>query len=97
MLRILKGEEVEKIVDDFDIIDVRTEFEYNMGHIKNAINIPYDEILENLDKIDKNKPTLIYCRSNRRSEIAYLCLTSAGFSNIYVGDGVSFYDYNLVR
>ena len=38
----------------FVIIDVRTKEEYNTGHIKDAINIPYDEIAEKINISKKN-------------------------------------------
>lgn len=95
--KVISGKEVEKNKDAFDLVDVRTVEEFNNGHIEGAINIPYDEILENLDKLDKTKPTILYCKSNQRAEFASLALKSAGFSYIYIGDGVDLYDYKLVK
>ena len=95
--KIISGKEVEKNKDYFDIIDVRTKEEYDMGHVKGAINIPFDEILDHLDKINKDNPTILYCKSNRRAEFASLALQSSGYTNIYIGDGVDLYDYDLVK
>ena len=54
---------------DFVIIDVRTPEEFADGYIENAIMIDYyTETFQNeLDKLDKNKTYLIYCRSGGRS------------------------------
>lgn len=55
---------------EYIVIDVRTEEEYNSGHVKDSINIPYNEIDENIE-IDKDKIILVYCKSGARSKIAY--------------------------
>ena len=72
--------EVESLMlnNDFIIIDVRTKEEYDAGHIKDAINIPYDEINENTI-LDKNSLIFVYCRSGNRSKIAYDKLISYGY------------------
>lgn len=95
--KIMSGEDLERNKENFDIIDVRTKEEYEKGHVEGAINIPYDEILEHLDMINKDKPTVLYCRSNSRAEIASLSLKSVGFVYIYIADGVNLYDYKLVK
>ena len=46
--------------------------------MKGAINIPYDEIDENVE-LSKEKTILVYCRSGKRSSIAYEQLTSLGY------------------
>ena len=54
---------------NFVIIDVRTPEEYASGHIEKAINLDYysETFKDELNKLDKNKTYLIYCRSGRRS------------------------------
>ena len=64
--------------DNYLIIDVRTEEEYNDLHVKDSINIPYDEINKN-SEIPKNKIILVYCRSGKRSNMAYQTLSSLGY------------------
>jgi len=66
--------------NNYVIIDVRTQDEYYSGHIKDAINIPYDQI-ESLD-VSKDKDILVYCASGKRSSIAYNKLVSLGY-NVY--------------
>ena len=60
------------------IIDVRTKEEYEEGHIKGAINIPYDQIDENI-KLDKTQKLKVYCKSGKRSAIAYEKLKELGY------------------
>lgn len=75
--------ELEKLMNenDYTILDVRTKAEYNEGHLVGAINIPYDEIDENVN-LDKEKLILIYCKSGKRSSIAFSTLSDLGF-NVY--------------
>ena len=73
-------ENIKEIVEnkEYLIIDVRTEEEYKEGHIKESINIPYNEIDENIE-IDKDKIIFVYCRSGNRSRIAQEKLTQLGY------------------
>ena len=96
-IKEISGSELEKVLDEFVIIDVRTSNEYHSGHIKGAINIGFEEILDNIDQLDKEKPIVLYCRTNRRSEYAALSLIGAGFRHVFVAPGVEMYDYELVR
>jgi len=73
--------------EDFMLIDVRTQREYDFGHIENAILITLDSIRDNLDKIDKNKLTVLYCRTGYRAYIAYRILKNNGFNNIVCLNG----------
>lgn len=61
-------------------IDVRTPEEYAAGHADRARNIPLDELATNLDKIEKNEPVYLICKSGRRSMDAADILVKAGFS-----------------
>lgn len=64
--------------NNYVIVDVRTKEEYQESHLKNAINIPYNEIDEDT-KLDKNKTILVYCKSGNRSGIAKRTLEQLGF------------------
>jgi rhodanese-related sulfurtransferase len=67
------------------ILDVRKPNEVAQGIIKNAKKIDfYDKNFKaELDKLDKSKPVLIYCRSGRRSGIAMSTMRELGFSEVY--------------
>lgn len=73
--QFLSDKELNNIIkeNNYVILDVRTEEEYNNIHIRDAINIPYDEINEKTE-LDKNKIILVYCQSGKRSNIAYKTL-----------------------
>ena len=67
------------------IIDVRKKEEYKESNMDNAINIPYDTIIEGVEKknIDKDTPIIVYCKSGARSEKAYNALLEAGYTKVY--------------
>ena len=64
--------------NNYTIVDVRTPEEYQEGHLKDALNIPYDTIDESIN-LDKNKTILVYCKSGARSKKAYNSLTNLGY------------------
>lgn len=66
------------------LLDVRSAKEYNEGHIDGAINISYDNIADNMSKLEKykNSTVVVYCRSGRRAGIAEELLSKNGFKNL---------------
>ncbi len=66
------------------IIDVRTEAEWNNGHIEGAILIPYELIGERIGTVvkDKSNRIYLYCRSGRRSGIAKETLEKIGYKDV---------------
>jgi phage shock protein E len=66
------------------VIDVRTEAEWNNGHLEGAVLIPYDVIGEKIGTVakDKSKPIYVYCRTGRRSQIAKEALERLGYKNV---------------
>ncbi len=72
------------------IIDVRTASEYKSGHIKNSLNIPVNEIKNNLSELKKkNKPVIACCASGMRSGIAAGILKQAGMEAYNGGSWVA--------
>ena len=69
----------------FLIIDVRSEQEYNEGHINGAINIPLYEIKTLLPKCvkDKKQCIILYCSGGIRSKKAQTILNSMGYTEVY--------------
>ncbi len=68
--------------EDFQLIDVREEFEYDTSNM-NGLNIPLGDVLREKDKIVKDKPVVIHCRSGKRSAQAIMLLEKEGFSDLY--------------
>lgn len=72
------------------ILDVRSKGEYAGGHIKGSINIPVDQLGNNLQKLkDKAKPIITCCASGMRSASAKSILKSNGYTEVYNGGGWS--------
>ena len=71
------------------LVDVRTQDEYNSGYIENSLNIDYlsNDFSGNIEKLDKNIPIILYCRSGRRSSMSANKLSKLGFKEIYNLDG----------
>ncbi len=61
------------------LLDVRTEMEFNNGHIEGAINIPVDSLRERIGELDKNKEILEYCQVGLRGYVAARILGQQGF------------------
>ena len=68
--------------ENITLVDVRTKREYSQGHIETAINIPVDELRENIERLDKKSSIVVYCRTSYRSYLAYKILANNGFENI---------------
>jgi phage shock protein E len=76
------------------VIDVRTEPEWQEGHVEGAIRIPYEKIGEGIEKAapDKKTKIILYCRTGRRSGIALETLKKLGYedvTNLITGKDVS--------
>jgi len=68
--------------EDFQLIDVREDFEYETSNIGGQL-IPLGGILIETEKIDAEKPVVIMCRSGKRSAAAVMQLEQRGFENLY--------------
>ncbi len=71
------------------LIDARTQSEYNSGHLANAVNLDWNggQLEAAAGKLDKSKPVLLYCASGRRSAAAREFLTEQGFKDVVDLDG----------
>jgi NADPH-dependent 2,4-dienoyl-CoA reductase/sulfur reductase-like enzyme/rhodanese-related sulfurtransferase len=70
----------------FELIDVRTEGEFERGSIPGAINIPVDEIRERQSEI-ANKNLLVTCQVGQRGHTASLLLKELGFNAVNLDGG----------
>ena len=94
----ITAEEAKAIMDSQDgyvILDVRTQEEYDQGHIPGAILIPDYEISAKAETVltDKNQLILVYCRSGRRSKLAAEALVKLGYTNIREFGGIIDWPY----
>lgn len=63
------------------VIDVRTEAEWNTGHLEGAFHIEWQDILELSSDFPKDEEIYLYCRSGNRSGKATKILLDAGYIN----------------
>ena len=74
------------------LLDARTEGEFSRGHVTGFINIPVDQLRENLNKLPKDKPVYVMCQSGLRSYIACCILKGEGYDAYNFSGGYRFYD-----
>ncbi len=85
--------------EDLVILDVRTQEEYDQGHIENAVLIPDTEISAKAPTVlaDQNQTILVYCRTGRRSAEAAKKLVDLGYTHIYDFGGIVDWPYEVVK
>lgn len=85
--------------DDIVILDVRTEAEYEDGHIEGAIVIPVNELefVVESEIEDYEQTILVYCRSGNKSKMAAVILTELGYHNVYEFGGIMDWPYGIVK
>ena len=98
----ISQDEAKRIMDeesDYIIVDAREQSEYDEGHIKGAIVIPYTEIKQKAEELLPNKTQLIlvYCRSGRRSKIAAQSLANMGYKNVKEFGGIIDWQYEIEK
>lgn len=78
----IDGKEATRLIKKGAIIlDVRSTIEYEQGHIKGAIQIPYYEV--DTLTYSKNSKIIVYCRTGSRSKKAADLLLELGYQHIY--------------
>ena len=96
----ITAQEAKMVMDSrtgYIILDVRTQQEYEEGHIPGAILIPDSEIRDRAEAElpDKDQLILVYCRSGRRSKLAAEALVELGYTNIMEFGGIIDWPYEV--
>ncbi|HEY6955712.1 MAG TPA: rhodanese-like domain-containing protein, partial [Flavisolibacter sp.] len=76
--------------NNMQLLDVRTQDEYNSGHLKNAFLADWinkQAFKERIQYLDKNKPVYTYCLSGGRSKAAAQWLQQQGFKEVHNLEG----------
>ena len=83
------NESISKLDHELVLLDVRTQAEYDSGHILNAINISHEQILEDSELLAEYKDSqmVVFCRSGVRAGKVIQLLESIGFEDIIDIDG----------
>ena len=102
MFKQITPQEAKSIMDsgeEYIILDVREQSEFDEGHIQGAILIPYAEIENKAEQMipDKNAQLLAYCRSGRRSKIAAESLVKLGYTDVKEFGGIIDWSYEIEK
>lgn len=83
-MKEISVQELKDMMDhnvDFQLIDVREPFEYEVSNL-NGVNIPLSGVVIESEKISKDIPVILQCRSGKRSAQAVMLLEQEGFTNL---------------
>lgn len=79
------NEELNKIIHKAYLVDVRTPGEYAEGNVPGSVNIPLDQVQNQLAKFKNHENIVVFCRSGNRSGQAKAILEQNGFTNVTNG------------
>jgi rhodanese-related sulfurtransferase len=65
------------------LLDVRTDKEYEGGHIPGSVHVPLAEIGDRIKKLKKDKEIVVYCQNGNRSVWAIKRLMGMGYTSLY--------------
>lgn len=89
--KVISPEEMQSLlqIDNVQLVDVRTPEEYELGFIADAKNIDFlsPNFLEEVERLDKKKPIIVYCEKGGRSAKCAEKLKEVGFIKIYDLEG----------
>jgi hydroxyacylglutathione hydrolase len=77
----------ERVGEDHQFIDVRRPAEHASGHAPGTVNIPLNELVMEVGRLDPSKPTYVICQSGYRSSTATSILENAGLREVYNVEG----------
>jgi len=60
------------------VLDVRTQDEFDAGHVPGAVLIPHDQLAARIDEVPADRDIVVYCHSGRRSTLAERVLVENG-------------------
>jgi NADPH-dependent 2,4-dienoyl-CoA reductase/sulfur reductase-like enzyme/rhodanese-related sulfurtransferase len=69
--------------EEYQILDVRSNSDYEKGHIETARNIPLGELRDRLEELDRTKPVITHCNKGVTGNAAQNLLINAGFKEVY--------------
>ena len=91
--REVSREEARKLLDEgAQLIDVRTDHEWEAGRIVGATHLPLDELPQRVGEVDKDRPVVLYCRGGNRSAMATAALAEAGYDAVKMSEGIVGWD-----
>ncbi|MCL1859218.1 MAG: rhodanese-like domain-containing protein [Oscillospiraceae bacterium] len=97
-IKITQQEAYNMMTGEVIILDVRTQEEFDDGHILNAVLLPDYEIEEKAESLipGKNQIILVYCRTGVRSANASKKLIDMGYTKVFDFGGIVDWEYKIV-
>ena len=90
-IKLVTADEMKQIIEleDVQVVDVRTASEFEAIRVKSAQNIDFNSPTfdKDIQKLDKSKPVVLYCKGGGRSAKCAKKLKDAGFEKIYDLEG----------
>ncbi|WP_062387771.1 FAD-dependent oxidoreductase [Demequina iriomotensis] len=89
--RVWRFQDLEQVRAEALILDVRSEREYAMGHLPEAVNLPHTHLREHLDGVRQlagDRPVRVLCASGVRSYYAHRVLAQHGFDSATLDGGM---------
>jgi rhodanese-related sulfurtransferase len=76
--------------DSAQILDVREPYEWEAGHVEGSVHLPLAQVMSGgeQDRVSRDRPVLVICRSGNRSELAALMLQARGIDATNVEGGL---------
>ena len=86
---ISESDFIELQDSEYTLIDVRTQDEFDLGHINSAINLDFysDTFKNDILSLPKNETIVLYCRTNNRSGKTATILKENGYRDVLVIKG----------
>jgi rhodanese-related sulfurtransferase len=92
MPEVTAAEAKQIIESDSQLVDVRTDVEFQAGHIPGATHIPMADVQRESANLDRDKPVVIYCRSGNRSGPAADAFAASGWDAHSIEGGLIAWD-----
>jgi rhodanese-related sulfurtransferase len=86
---VTRAEAREMLDAGAQLVDVRADHEWEAGHLPGATHIELPQIAARADEIDKDRPVIIYCRGDNRSDMAAAALAEAGYDAMKLAEGAT--------
>ena len=78
----------KRVAEGAQLVDVRTDYEWEAGRIAGASHIELRELDERTEEIDPGRPVVFYCRGDNRSDMAADAFATAGYDASALAGGI---------
>ncbi|WP_034630753.1 FAD-dependent oxidoreductase [Desulfotruncus alcoholivorax] len=91
-MKVIQWDELDALdKEKYVLLDVRTDEEYQKGHVAGSVHIPVDSLRKRINELPSDKLIVIYCKIGLRGYIAYRILDQKGFDAVNLSGGFDIY------